>query len=300
LRVLISGITGQDGFYLSELLNKKGYEVFGIRRRSTQETEVPEGVVLLQGDITDPSFVRYAVKESKPDEVYHLAAMSHVGDSFRVPSNTLETNAIGTLNMLEAVNPNSTKVYQASTSELFGDSPPPQSEETPMRPRSPYAISKLAGYWLTRNYRDRGMYAVNGILFNHESPRRGLDFVTQKVCQAAAKKRKVKLGNLSAKRDWGHAEDYVYGMWLMLQQPTPSDYVLATGKAYSVEDLCDTAYGLAGLDWREFVDVDPKLFRPTEVENLRGDPSKAEAIGWRRKHTFQTLIAEMMNAAISK
>lgn len=296
MRALITGITGQDGFYLSELLKKKNYEVFGVKRRSTQETETPD-VELFQGDITDAGFVRYVVNEVKPEEIYHLAAMSHVGDSFHVPSHTIETNAIGTLNLLEVVNPLTTKFYQASTSELFGDSPPPQNEGTPMRPRSPYAISKLAAYWLTRNYRERGMFAVNGILFNHESPRRGADFVTQKVCTAAGKKRKVRLGNLNAKRDWGHAEDYVFGMWMMMQQASPRDYVLATGKAHSVRELCEAAYGMVGLDWQEFVEVDPKMFRPTEVEHLLGDPTKAEEMGWRRKHNFYSIVAEMVNAA---
>lgn len=296
MRALITGITGQDGFYLSELLKKKNYEVFGVKRRSTQETETPD-VELFQGDITDAGFVRYVVNEVKPEEIYHLAAMSHVGDSFLVPAHTIETNTIGTLNLLEAVNPLTTKFYQASTSELFGDSPPPQHELTPMRPRSPYAISKLAAYWLTKNYRSRGMFAVNGILFNHESPRRGADFVTQKVCTAAAKKQKVKLGNLSAIRDWGHAEDYVYGMWLMMQQLRPDDYVLATGKAHSVRELCEAAYGMVGLDWQEYVEVDPKLLRPTEVEHLLGDPSKAEELGWTRKHNFYSIVAEMVNVA---
>jgi GDPmannose 4,6-dehydratase len=293
LRAVVTGVTGQDGFYLTELLKAKGYKVFGIRRRSCQETDLPD-CDLIEGDITDAGFVRDVVADTKPHEFYHLAAMSHVGESFKIPATTLETNAIGTLNCLEAVNKTGGRFYQASTSELFGDSPPPQDEETPMRPRSPYAISKLAGYWLTRNYRERGLYAVNGILFNHESPRRGRDFVTQKVCRAAAKGEKVKLGNLESRRDWGHAEDYVFGMWLMLQQDKPDDYVLATGESRTVRELCEIAYGMVGLDWKEYVEVDPSLFRPTEVEHLRGNPSKAQSIGWRRKHSFHSMIGEMV------
>lgn len=297
MRALITGVTGQDGFYLSEFLKTKGYDVFGIRRRSCQESESPD-VELIEGDITDTGFVRDVVDELKPEEFYNLAAMSHVGESFNIPRTTLEANTIGVLNCLEAARRIGCRFYQASTSELFGDSPPPQSEETPMRPRSPYAISKLASYWLVRNYRERGLYAVNGILFNHESPRRGRDFVTQKVCTAAAKRTKVTLGNLEAERDWGHAEDYVQGMWLMLQQPKPDDYVLATGEARSVRQLCQLAYAKVGLDWREFVSVDAKLFRPTEVERLLGDPSKAESIGWKRRWTFDAMIGEMIDSAV--
>ena len=297
MRALITGCTGQDGFYLSELLTRKGYEVWGIRRRNAQESETPPNVKVLEGDITDPHFLRDVVEEVNPDEFYNLAAMSHVGESFKIPTVALEVNAVGTLNCLEAAKKVGCKFYQASTSELFGDSPPPQNENTPFRPRSPYAIAKLASYWLVRNYRERGMYAVNGILFNHESPRRGADFVTQKVCKAASRGERVKLGNLDARRDWGHAEDYVFGMWLMLQQPKPDDYVLATGESRSVAELCRVAYGAKGLEWRDYVETDRKLFRPTEVEHLCGDPRKAEAIGWKRKWTFEAMIWEMVNAA---
>lgn len=243
--------------------------------------------------------MRDVVEEVNPQEFYHLAAMSHVGESFKIPHVALEINAVGTLNCLEAAKRVGAKFYQASTSELFGDSPPPQSELTPMRPRSPYAIAKLAAYWLVRNYRERGMFAVNGILFNHESPRRGGDFVTQKVCTAAARKQPVKLGNLDAVRDWGHAEDYVYGMWLMMQQRAPDDYVLATGEAHSVRELCELAYAVVGRDWRAYVEVDESLFRPTEVEHLLGDPRKAESIGWKRKHTFHSMIEEMIENVLA-
>lgn len=297
MRALITGITGQDGFYLSELLLKKGYEVWGIKKRSAQEQEVPEGVEIIEGDVTDSYFVQDVTETVLPDEFYNLAALTHVGLSFSVPKACIEINTLGTLNCLEAAKRVKAKFYQASTSELFGDSLPPQNEETPMRPRSPYGVSKLAAHWLTKNYRERGLFAVTGILFNHESPRRGKDFVSRKVCEAAGQKKKVTLGNLEARRDWGHAEDYVYGMWLMMQQDKPDDYVLATGEAYSVMDLCRIAYGMVGLDWQDYVDTDPSLFRPTEVEYLLGDPSKAESIGWRRKHNFHSLIAEMVNAA---
>jgi len=289
---------------LSEFLKIKGYQVIGIRRRSTQETECPP-VEIIEGDILDSGFLREVVREIEPDEFYHLAAMSHVGESFRIPSATLQTNILGTLNCLEAVRETGCKFYQASTSELFGDSPPPQDETSPMSPRSPYAISKLAAYWLVRNWRERGLYAVNGILYNHESPRRGADFVTQKVCTAAAEikagmRKSLKLGNLEVRRDWGHAEDYVRGMWLMMQQPGPDDYVLATGESRSVKDLLNAAFGCVGLHWGNYVVPDRALYRPTEVEHLKGNPAKAEALGWTRKWTFQTMIEEMVDAAAGR
>ena len=296
MRALITGCTGQDGFYLTDFLSKKGYEVVGIKRRSCQESQAPD-CELIEGDITDPHFLRSVVNEVKPDEFYNLAAMSHVGESFKIPFVAMEVNATGTLNCLEAAKSIGCKFYQASTSEMYGDSPAPQNEETPFRPRSPYAIAKLASYWLVRNYRERGLYAVNGILFNHESPLRSPDFVTQKVCTAAARGEKVKLGNLEARRDWGHAEDYVAGMWLMMQQPFADDYVLATGETRSVYELCEVAYGMVGKHYLDYVEVDTTLFRPTEVEHLCGNPKKAEAIGWRRKHSFYSLVGEMIAAA---
>lgn len=297
MRALITGISGQDGFYLSELLLKKGYVVHGIKKRNSQGSEVPPGVEIIEGDITDPGFVRNALKRARPNEFYNLAALTHVGLSFSLPSSYVQVNTIGALNCLEAAFEYGCKFYQASTSELFGDSAPPQNEETPMRPRSPYGASKLAAHWLAKNYRERGLFAVTGILFNHESPRRGMDFVSRKVCEAAGKRKGVRLGNLHAKRDWGHAEDYVQGMWLMMQQPKPDDYVLATGKAHSVSELCEIAYGMVGLDWKKYVTVDESLKRPVEVEHLLGDPRKAEAIGWKRRHSFHSMIAEMVNAA---
>jgi GDPmannose 4,6-dehydratase len=298
-RALVTGITGQDGFYLSEFLLKKGYEVYGVRRRNAQESEVPP-VNIIDGDITDCGFIRDLVDELRPDEFYNLAAMTHVGQSFEIPRVTLEVNLEGTLNCLEAAKRVGCAFYQASTSELFGDSSPPQSESTEMRPRSPYAISKLGAYWLVKNFRERGLYAVNGILFNHESPRRGKDFVTRKVCDAAANREPVRLGNLRARRDWGHAEDYVAGMWLMMQQQRPDDYVLATGKSWSVQDLAETAYKHVGLDWREYVIKDDSLLRPLEVENLRGDPRKAELFGWERRWGFHDMIYQMVDAASSQ
>jgi GDPmannose 4,6-dehydratase len=296
VRALLTGCSGQDGFYLSELLKRKGYEVFGIHRRHAQAEVLPD-INLLEGDVTDPGFIRDVVEEVRPQEFYNLAAMTHVGHSFKVPRVSFEVNTLGTLNCLEAALKYGSKFYQASTSELFGDAKPPQSEETPMRPRSPYGVAKLAAHWLTKNYRERGLFAVTGILFNHESPRRGMDFVSRKVCAAAAKREPVKLGNIEAKRDWGHAEDYVYGMWLMMQQRKPDDYVLATGEARSVKELCEAAYRVVGLDWRDYVSIDPQLFRPTDVEHLLGDPSKAESIGWKRRWCFEAMIYEMVNAS---
>jgi GDPmannose 4,6-dehydratase len=242
--------------------------------------------------------MRDVVEEVRPDEFYNLAAMTHVGHSFEIPRTTIEVNTLGTLNCLEAVaRLPRCKFYQASTSELFGDSPPPQNEETPLRPRSPYGVSKLAAHWLAKNYRERGMFVVTGILFNHESPLRGMDFVSRKICEAAGKRLPVKLGNLDAKRDWGHAEDYVAGMWLMMQQEKPDDYVLATGEARSVRDLAELAYRMVDLDWRDYVVVDESLFRPTDVEHLLGDPRKAESIGWKRRWCFGAIVSEMVNAA---
>jgi len=302
MRALITGVCGQDGFYLSRLLLSKGYTVHGILQRHAQEQEAPDGVHFHVGDICDADFVNEVTKSVTPDEFYNLAALTHVGNSFTYPRSYIETNTIGTLNCLRAVNRWGYRFYQASTSELFGDSPPPQNEVTEMRPRSPYGCSKLAAYWLTRNYRDMGMFAVNGILFNHESPRRGLDFVTRKVCRAAVRISKgeqetLRLGNLKAKRDWGHAKDFVNGMWLMLQQQEPEDFVLATGEAHTVAELCEEAFSLEGLNWMDHVKIDHDLLRPLDVEHLLGDPRKAEIqLKWTRQYTFKSLVREMVDA----
>jgi len=302
MRALVTGITGQDGFYLSQVLIDKKYDVFGLVRRQAQPEEIPQGVEVISGDVTDPTTLDRVCGDIEPDEIYNLAAMSHVGESFKVPATTIQTNTLGCLYLLECARKYGAKFYQASTSEMFGDSPPPQSEKTPFRPRSPYAISKAAAYWLTVNYREAyGVHASNGILFNHESPRRGKDFVTRKVCIAVARiarglQDKLLLGNLDAVRDWGHAEDFVRGMWQILQQE-PGDYVLATGKSRSVRDLLDTAFRVVGIrDWSEYVETDPKLYRPTEVENLCGDAGNSYF--WRPERSFEDMIGEMVRCEI--
>jgi len=299
MKAFITGVTGQDGYYLSRLLLEKNYEVFGLIRRTSQAHQFPKDVTIVHGDVCDPSLIK-VVEAIKPDEVYNLAAMSHVGHSFEIPIQTFSINAMGTLNVLQAAKNVDSKFYQASTSELFGDQPGPQNERTPFRPCSPYGISKLAAFWATVNYRERGLFACNGILFNHESPRRGEDFVTRKVCKAAARikaglQERLTLGNLEAKRDWGHAEDFVQAMWLMLQQKNPQDYVVATGKQHSVQDLCGYVFERLGLRWREYIDVTRDNFRPTEVGDLVGDSSKIKSIGWKPMYDFESLIEEMLN-----
>lgn len=317
MRAFLTGVTGQDGRLLSKFLLDKGYEVYGLVRRTSQPKHIPEGIKVVHGDMTDPGIIR-TICDIDPDEIYNLAAMSHVGESFKIPHTTFEVNACGTLNILEAARVRGSKVYQASTSELFGNSPPPQSEKTPFYPRSPYGVSKLAAYWAAVNYREAyGIFTVNGILFNHESPLRGRDFVTQKVARYCASlvsrwpkdggfryfipgpEGKLKLGNLDAKRDWGHAQDFVEGMWLMMQQPGPDDYVLATGESHSIRELLDVAFKHIGIeDWTPYVEVDPKYQRPADVDELRGDASKARSIGWTPKYTFEQIIHEMIDAAI--
>jgi GDPmannose 4,6-dehydratase len=293
---LITGVTGQDGYYLSRLLLDEGYSVYGLLRRCSVEREVPDGVVPVRGDITDAIQVLRAVEQVKPDEVYNLAAMSFVDESFYIPHATMQINALGAVNALEACAKVRCKVYQASTSELFGLTPPPQRETSPFHPRSPYAVAKLAAYWMAVNYREAyGLFAVNGILFNHESPHRGHEFVTQKICRAAARKEKVKLGNINAVRDWGHAEDFVRAMWLAMQQPEPNDYVVATGVGRTVKDLLRVAYGTG---WEDFVEIDQRFFRPAEVPALVGDPSRIKALGWKPKWTFEEMIQEMKEACI--
>lgn len=302
---LISGITGQDGAYLTRLLLSKGYEVHGIVRRSSSFNTgridaIRDQVTLHYGDMNDGASIYRILQSVGPGEIYNLAAQSHVGVSFEIPEYTANSDALGTLRFLDGIKSLGLKsrFYQASTSELFGSSPPPQNEGTAFRPRSPYAAAKLYAYWLVVQYREAyGIHASNGILFNHESPLRGENFVTRKVCIAAAKKQPVRLGNLDAIRDWGHAAEYVEGMWRMLQQETPDDYVLATGQGNTVRELCRLAYGYMGLE--PMVEIDPAYMRPLEVDALIGDPTKAkERLSWEAKIGFKELVEEMMQAEI--
>ncbi|HEY0712330.1 MAG TPA: GDP-mannose 4,6-dehydratase [Polyangia bacterium] len=316
-KALITGITGQDGSYLAELLLSKGYEVTGVIRRSSslnteridhvyQDPHVPDyRLRLVYGDLDDGSSLGNLVTKIRPDEIYNLGAQSHVRVSFDVPEYTVNTVAIGTLRLLEALRElgGSCRFYQASSSEMFGASPPPQNEDTPLRPRSPYACAKVFAHQLCQNYREAyGLFIASGILFNHESPRRGIPFVTRKITRAAARikhglEKKLFLGNLDAKRDWGFAGDYVEAMWLMLQQPEPDDYVIATGESHSVREVLDVAFGTLGLDWQPYVEIDNRYFRPTEVDHLRGDASRARAkLGWKPKVTFKGLIEMMVRA----
>lgn len=301
---LISGITGQDGSLLAELLLSKNYEVHGIvRRSSTFNTgridHIRSRMTLHYGDMCDGSSLYRILNLVGPDEVYNLAAQSHVGVSFELPEYTAESDALGTLRFLEAIKSlkMGCRFYQASTSELYGSSPPKQNEETPFQPRSPYAAAKLYAHWVTRNYREAfGIRASCGILFNHESPIRGENFVTRKVCKTVARGERLTLGNLGAVRDWGHARDYVEGMWLMLQNE-PDDFVLATGEGHTVRDLVHEAYRCVGRPVQ--VDLDEAQVRPLEVPALIGDASKARRVlGWEPKVTFKQLVAEMMEAEI--
>jgi GDPmannose 4,6-dehydratase len=310
---LITGITGQDGAYLADFLLKKGYDVFGTYRRTStpnfwrlQYTGVLDKIKLIPADMIDTGSILEAIKISSPDEIYNLAAQSFVGTSFEQPIGGADINGLGAARVLEMVrhiNPG-IKVYQASTSELFGtNSAAPQNEGTQFHPASPYAASKLYAYWLMKIYRDGyGIFACNGILFNHESPIRGLEFVTRKVTNGIAKilvnrGSKIRLGNLDAKRDWGYAPDYVKCMWMMLQQKEPDDYVLATNETHSVRELLETAFGLAGLDWREHVQVDKKFMRPLDVPLLQGDYSKAKKrLGWEPEVRFKRLVKMMLDA----
>jgi len=316
-RALITGITGQDGSYLAELLLKKGYEVYGlIRRASTFNTERvdhlyidphdPKARVFLHyGDLSDSGQLTNLIYNVRPEEIYHLGAQSHVRVSFDMPEYTGDITGMGTTRMLEAIRRSGikTKFYQASSSEMFGESPPPQNEHTPFRPCSPYAAAKLYAFWMVNNYREAyKIFACNGILFNHESPRRGETFVTRKITRALARiklglEKKLYLGNLNAKRDWGYAGDYVEAMWLMLQQDEPDDYVIATGESHSVKEFLEEAFSCAGLDWREHVEVDPRYFRPTEVDSLLGDASKAKKkLGWEPRIRFKDLVKLMVDA----
>jgi len=321
-RALITGITGQDGSYLTELLVKKGYEVFGIVRRSSSINtgridhiyqdphEKNVRLKLVYGDLNDASSLNRLIKTIRPDEVYNLGAQSHVKVSFEIPEYTGEVTALGTTRLLEAIRDSGiqTKYYQASSSEMYGNIKEfPQSEKTPFYPRSPYAAAKVYAYWMTVNYREAyNIFACNGILFNHESPRRGETFVTRKITMALARikagiQNNLYLGNLDSRRDWGFAGDYVHAMWLMLQQKTPDDYVIATGKTFSVKDFLQEAFGYAGLDWKKYVRVDKKYFRPTEVDCLIGNSNRARRkLKWRPKVNFKKLVRMMVDEDIKQ
>jgi GDPmannose 4,6-dehydratase len=303
-KVFLTGVTGQDGPYLIEALRQRGdVEVTALVRRCARDLQPDLGVDVMEGDVRDPGITK-RIADTRPDEIYNLAALSHVGHSFDCPDDVIQTNTLGCLHMLEAAKLSGARFYQASTSEIFGNSPGPQNELTPLAPASPYAVAKVAAYHLVRLYREAyGVFACNGILFNHESPRRGADFVTQKVCKAAARiakgeQGKLQLGNLDAKRDWGHAVDYARGMVMMMRADRADDYVLATGISRTVAELCDVAFRAAGIDdWRRFVESDPDLMRPLDVQNLCGDSSKARSkLGWMPQVTFEDMIEEMVNA----
>src|SRR5664279_1330933 len=319
-KALITGITGQDGSYLAELLLAKGYEVFGLVRRSSsfntgridhlyRDSHDPETRLrLLYGDLNDASSLNHTVRTIQPDEIYNLGAQTHVRVSFDIPEYTAEVTGIGCLRLLEAIRESglNCKFYQASSSELYGKVvETPQKETTPFYPRSPYACAKAFAFYSTVNYRESyGTYAVNGILFNHESPRRGETFVTRKITRSVANIKqgledKLYLGNLEAKRDWGYAGDYIEGMWLMMQQPQAEDYVLATGETHSVREFVEAAFDHVGLDWKKYVDIDPRYFRPAEVDVLLGDATKARIkLGWKPKVTFTELVRMMVDADV--
>lgn len=320
-KALITGITGQDGSYLCEFLLARDYEVHGIVRRSSSfntdrinhlynDTHLPNTRLFLHyGDLSDGTGLRRLLEKVCPDEVYNLGAQSHVRVSFDQPEYTADVDAIGTLRLLEAIRDYSdrtdhqVKFYQASSSEMFGAAPPPQAENTPFHPRSPYAVAKVYSYWQTINHRESyNMFACNGILFNHESPRRGETFVTRKITRAATRislglQKKLYLGNLEAKRDWGFAGDYVEAMWSMLQAEEPKDFVIATGEAYSVREFADRAFAKLGLDANEYIEIDARYFRPAEVDYLLGDPSKAMSeLGWKPKVSFDQLVTMMVES----
>ena len=315
-KALITGITGQDGSYLTEFLLEKGYTVYGIIRRSSSfntaridhiyEDPHQRGarLHLVYGDLNDASSLNKVIRTIRPDEIYHLGAQSHVRVSFDVPEYTGEITALGTVRLLEAIRESGleTKFYNASSSEMFGSAPPPQNESTPFQPRSPYAAAKVYAHWMTVNYRDGyNLFAANGILFNHESPRRGETFVTRKVTKAAARIKlgiqdKLFLGNLDARRDWGFAGDYIQAIWRILQQPMAADYVIATGETHSVREFLDEAFGYLDLDWNKYVEIDQRYYRPTEVDVLKGDFSKAKReLQWEPKVHFKQLVRMMID-----
>jgi GDPmannose 4,6-dehydratase len=318
-KALITGITGQDGSYLAEQLLEKGYEVHGlIRRSSSFNTERLDNLYrdpheeqvqlkLHHGDLSESSRLVRLVYEIQPDEVYHLGAQSHVRVSFDIPEYTSDITGMGTVRLLESMRDAGVtpRFYQASSSEMFGSTPPPQGEDTVFHPRSPYAVAKVAAYWITVNYRESyGMFACNGILFNHESPRRGETFVTRKITRALARihaglQDKLYLGNLDAKRDWGYAPDYTDAMWRMLQADEPNDYVIATGEMHSIREFLDVAAARLGMTWEDVVEIDPRYYRPAEVDALCGDASKAKAeLGWTPTVTFQELVTIMIDADV--
>tara|TARA_R110002049_G_scaffold83519_1_gene212574 strand:+ start:1798 stop:2784 length:987 start_codon:yes stop_codon:yes gene_type:complete len=323
-RALITGVNGMDGSHLADLLLEKGYEVYGVERRSsvknrinTKHLESKEKFHFLTADMTDHNSLYRALKVSEPDEVYNLAAQSFVGSSWSIPQQTSDVNGMGVLRLLEAIreyeqvqgSAKQIKFYQASTSEMFGKMVEnPANEETPFYPRSPYGVAKLYAHWMVKNYREsHDMFACSGILFNHESERRGIEFVTRKISDGIAQIAKglediIMLGNLESKRDWGYAPDYVEGMWLMLQQDEPDDYVLATGESYSIGDFLEIAFDEIGIeDWKPFVGQDPRFFRPAEVDVLRGDATKAkEKLGWTPKTSFEDLVRKMVRNDLEK
>lgn len=314
MKALVTGITGQDGSYLAELLLEKGYDVYGVVRRSSTETHeriehVRNRVNLVQGDLLDEISLVRMMNEIKPDEIYNLAAQSFVHTSWHQPLLTGEFTAMGVTRVLDAMRiacPTA-KFYQASSSEMFGAAKPPQNEDTVFHPRSPYAVAKVYGHYITMNYRESyKLFAVSGILFNHESPRRGKEFVTRKITDAVARiklglQTELRMGNLDAKRDWGFAGDYVKAMWMMLQQDIPDDYVIATGESHSVREFLDLAFGHVGLNWQDYVVVDPKFLRPAEVDYLMGDPSKAiKKLGWKPEVSFEGLVRMMVDADLER
>lgn len=314
-RAFITGVTGQDGSYLAELLLEKGYKVYALRRRTSipildNIAHIQDEIEFIEGDLLDLGSLIRAIQIAKPDEVYNLAAQSFVGSSWDQPILTGQVTALGVANMLEAVRiakPDA-RFYQASSSEMFGKvKEVPQRETTPFHPRSPYGVAKVYGHWITVNYRESyGMFACSGILFNHESPRRGIEFVTRKVTDGVARiklglQNELRLGNLDARRDWGFAGDYVKAMWLMLQQDEPDDYVVATGETHSVQELVEIAFRHVGLDWRDYVVVDEKYVRPAEVDLLIGDASKArEKLGWRQEVSFEELVRMMVDSDLER
>ena len=312
---LITGITGQDGSYLAEFLLTKGYQVFGLTRRTSTSNydrikDIIDDITLVPGDLLDEHSLTNAIKESQPDEIYNLASQSFVPASWSQPVLTGEFTALGVTRMLEAIRlakPDA-RFYQASSSEMFGKvQETPQSETTPFYPRSPYGVAKVYGHWITVNYRESyDLFAVSGILFNHESPRRGLEFVTRKITHAVAriklgKQKTLHLGNLEAKRDWGYAPDYVEAMWLMLQQAKPEDFVVGSGKTWSVKDFAKIAFNVIGLNWQDYVEIDKSLIRPAEVDVLRADATKAKKIlGWQPKTSFEQMIKIMVEADLKR